>query len=271
MKLYPLVLLCLLSIATRAWAQLSPLPTNLLPDGLGVNIHFTDAKPGEMDMLAAGGFKWIRMDFNWGGIEREKGQYDFSAYDHLMADLDRHHIRALFILDYSNRLYDEGLSPHTDEGRAAFARWAAASAQHFKNRGILWEMYNEPNISFWRPQPNVDDYAKLALAVGKALRENAPGAVYIGPGCSTIDFKFLEACFKAGCLEYWSAVSVHPYRQTNPETAAPEYRQHAPDDRAVCAQGASAFRSISSEWGYSSVLERLRRRAPGQDAAARSG
>src|SRR5205823_7504269 len=144
---------------------------------------------------------------------------NFAAYDRLMASLAPHHIRALFILDYTNPLYDNDQSPHTDEGRAAFAHWAAASARHFRGRGILWEMYNEPNIGFWRPKPNVDDYTQLALAVGKALRAAVPEAVYVGPATSTIPFPFLEACFKAGLLEYWSAVSVHPYRQTDPETA----------------------------------------------------
>ena len=104
----------------------------VLPDGLGVNIHFTDAKPGEMEMLAEGGFRWVRMDFAWGGTEREKGKYDFTAYDRLLKSLDEHKIRALLILDYSNRHYDGGLSPHSDEGRKAFARWAAAAAKHFQ-------------------------------------------------------------------------------------------------------------------------------------------
>ena len=221
-----------------------------LPAGLGVNIHFTDPKPGEMKMLADAGFTWVRMDFGWGGTERKKGEYDFAAYDRLMAALDEVHIRPVFILDYSNHSYDDDLSPHTDEGRAAFARWAAAAVEHFKGRGVIWEMYNEPNIQFWRPKPNVDDYAKLALEVGKAIRKAAPDEVYIGPATSTLDFKFLEACFKAGCLEYWSAVSVHPYRQMNPETAMADYARL----RDLIQQYAPAGRQIpivSGEWGYS--------------------
>ena len=222
-----------------------------LPDGLGVNIHFTNARPGELEMLVDAGFKWVRMDFAWGAIEREKGKYDFSAYDQLMGALDKHHIRAVFILDYSNRFYDQDLSPHTEEGRTAFAKWAAASALHFKGRRIIWEMYNEPNISFWRPKPNPEDYAKLAIATGKAMREAVPEEIYIGPACSTMDFKFLETCFKAGCLEYWAAVSVHPYRQTNPETVTADYRRL----RELIAKYAPAGKQIpivSGEWGYSS-------------------
>ena len=40
----------------RAAAPDFLLPDNpVLPEGLGVNIHFTDPRPGEMEMLAAGG------------------------------------------------------------------------------------------------------------------------------------------------------------------------------------------------------------------------
>ena len=153
-----------------------------MPEGLGVNIHFTDPRPGEMEMLAAAGFRWVRMDFGWDGTEREKGKYDFGAYDRLMSALDKHHVRAMFILDYSNQNYDHGLSPCSEEGRRAMARWAAAAARHFRGRGILWEMYNEPNIFFWKPKPDVNQYAKLALEVGRALRAAEPGRDLPRPG-----------------------------------------------------------------------------------------
>ncbi|MGI8838148.1 MAG: hypothetical protein ACR2H4_16145 [Pyrinomonadaceae bacterium] len=34
-----------------------------IPEALVVNIHFTDPKPSELAMLAAAGFRWVRMDF----------------------------------------------------------------------------------------------------------------------------------------------------------------------------------------------------------------
>jgi polysaccharide biosynthesis protein PslG len=241
-------------LAAPAFAQKphSSLPPLNVPDGAGVNIHFTDPKAGEMKMLADGGFRVIRMDFFWGGTEREKGVYDFSAFDRLVKACEAHKIKLLFILDYNNRHYDQGLSPYTDEGRAAFAKWAAAAASHFKGRGILWEMYNEPNIGFWKPQPKVEDYILLDKAVAAAIRKAAPGECYFGAATSTIDLKFLEACFKSGALERWDAVSVHPYRQKDPETAASEYRQlrllierYKPKGKAVPI--------LSGEWGYSTA------------------
>jgi hypothetical protein len=241
-------LLAALLAAVSAFAA-SPFAT----DGAGVNIHFTDPRPGEMEMIAAAGFKWVRMDFHWASIEKEKGVYDFSAYQRLLAALKPYGIRALFILDYTNKFYDDDLPPHTDAGRQAFGRFAAAAVQHFKGNGILWEMWNEPNIKqFWKPAPNPADYSKLAIGVGKAIRAAAPGERYIGPATSRIDMPFIEACFKAGLLNYWDAVSVHPYRRFDPESTAEEYSKL----RAAIARYAPKGKTIpiySGEWGYSDI------------------
>ncbi|HZP01721.1 MAG TPA: hypothetical protein VFD30_15640 [Terriglobia bacterium] len=237
------------ALPLAAFGQTDLNPT--VPEAVGLNIHFTHAQPGEMKMLAESGVRWIRMDFDWSSTEKARGRYDFSSYDRLMDELAPHKIRPIFILDYSNPLYDGGLSPHTDEGRQAFAQWVVASVLHFKGRGILWEMYNEPNF-FWRPKPNVEDYAKLVLVVGEALLNSAPDESFIGPATSGIDLVFLEQCFRAGLLNYWSAVSVHPYRQMDPETAAEGYRnvrelilRYAPPGKQIPI--------ISGEWGYSST------------------
>ena len=243
--------------ATTVCASAAPphpsLPQPGLIDGLGVNIHFTDPRPGEVEMLAEAGFRWIRMDLTWGRIEREKGKYDFSAYDRLLKSLEPHKIRTLFILDYSNSLYEENRSVSTEEGRQAYARWATAAVKRYRGRGILWEIWNEPNISgFWKPEPNVDDYTAMALMAARAIREIAPDEAIIGPGTSRIDLEFIEGCCKAGLLEFWDAVSVHPYRQTGPETAAVEYQRL----RRIIGRYAPSGKSIpilSGEWGYSAA------------------
>lgn len=248
-----LFLLVAVAMPIAAGERHLALPQSGTVDGLGVNIHFTDARSGEMEMLAEAGFRWIRMDLAWGRTEREKGRYDFSAYDRLMAALRPHGIRAVFILDYSNSLYEKEQSVTTEEGRRAYASWAAAAATHFRGQGVLWEIWNEPNIShFWKPEPNVEDYAAMALAAARAIREAAPDEAIIGPATSTIDLGFLEGCFKAGLLEWWDAVSVHPYRRSGPETAAVEYqRLRQLIDRY--APAGSSIPVVSGEWGYSSA------------------
>ena len=159
-----------------------PAIATMVDRGLGVNIHFTDPRPGEIKTIADAGFRWVRMDFVWEATEKTRGRYDFSAYDRLLESLRPFDIGALLILDYGNQLYDNGAPPRTENTRRAFADWAAAAARHFAGRRVIWEVYNEPNNKmFWRPQPDVNEYVALALAVGRAFRAAAPNEKLIGP------------------------------------------------------------------------------------------
>ncbi len=231
---------------------LPPVNAPTVTEGLGVNIHFTDAKPGEVKMIADAGFRWVRTDFIWEITERERGRYDFTAYDRLLKELESFNLHALFIFDYGNPLYTQGKSVRTSEARQAFARWAVAAAKHFSGRGVVWEIFNEPNIEmFWPPAPNVDEYIALAGEVGRAFHTEAPNERLVGPATAKIDLPFLESCFKAGVMDHWSGISVHPYRQTNPESAAREYAVLRGMIRAR-SNGDARLPIISGEWGYSS-------------------
>jgi hypothetical protein len=218
------VLFCLIVASVSAFAvepcRVSTPTSNVsLDEAFGVNIDFTDSLPGEMKMIAGAGFRWVRMDLKWDLTEREAGKYDFSPYDRLMSDLESQKVRALFILDYGNPLYDNGAPPRNEATRKAFTRWAVAAAKHFAGKRVLWEVYNDPNHeTFWPPLPNVAEYVALATEVGRAFHNHVPDEELIGPATSGVDFEFLETCFRNGLLRYWSAVSVHPYRREDPET-----------------------------------------------------
>jgi hypothetical protein len=246
------------------------IPEPMIPAGVGVNIHFVTGHERDLDLIAAAGFGFIRMDFGWSATETAKGEYRWSEYESLLANLERRGILAIFILDYSNPLYEQEVtstnplthqthrtteSPQHPESVAAFAAWSAAAAQHFHGRHVLWELWNEPNIDFWSPKPDVRQYSTLALAAAKAIRQSDPGATIIGPASSGFPWEFLETFFQLGILEYLDAVSVHPYREPkrSPETATADYKKlRALIDRYKPATGKQTLPVISGEWGYSS-------------------
>lgn len=246
------------------------IPELVLPAGAGVNIHFVRGHEKDIDMIAAAGFKFVREDFFWDSIEKKKGEYDWSAYDELTANLERRGIRPYFILDYSNPLYEEIVSaknpitgkinrsrasPQHPESVEAFARFAAAAAKHFQGRHVIWEIWNEPNITFWQPQPDVKQYTALALAAGRAVREADPQATIVAPACSGFAWDFLETFLKSGALEFLDAVSVHPYRSPKqpPETAARDFsRLRDIIDRYAPPAKKGKIPILSGEWGYSS-------------------
>jgi hypothetical protein len=246
------------------------IPASVIPSGVGVNIHFVSGHEKELDLIAAAGFRSIRMDFGWSAIETAKGKYNWSEYEELLSNLDRRGLRAVFILDYSNPLYEPEVtstnplthqshrttaSPQHPESIAAFADWAAAAAKHFQGRHVLWELWNEPNIDFWSPEPDVHQYSALALAAAKAVRQADAGATIVGPASSGFPREFLETFFQSGILEYLDAVSVHPYREPkrSPETATADYQKlRALIDRYAPGNKKPAIPILSGEWGYSS-------------------
>ncbi len=235
----------------------------------GVNIHFTTGHGKDLDMIAAAGFDYIRTDFIWQDIEYERGSYNWSSYDTLTAELEKRGLKAVYILDYSNSLYEDSVmskdpitseefrdiaAPAKPESVAAFVRWARAAAIRFRDKAIVWEIWNEPNISFWRPVANVGHFNTLALAVCEGVKTAVPGSVIIGPATSQIPIPFLKAFLESGVLKYLDGVSVHPYRDYSlqPESAGPEYREIEDLIKLNAPQGKKKIPVISSEWGYAS-------------------
>jgi polysaccharide biosynthesis protein PslG len=238
-----------------------------IPEGVGVNIHFTRGHERDLDLIATAGFKFIRMDFSWGGTERRKGEYNWGDYEELTGNLEKRGLRAIYILDYSNGLYEDTIvsrdpisgketrsiaAPRKPESREAFARWSAAAAAQFKGRRVVWEIWNEPNIGFWRPEPKVEDYTQLVLATSKAVRTLDPDATIIGPASSGFPWAFFESMFKDGTLESLDAISVHPYRgySQGPETAAKDYLRLSALAARHAPKGRKPLPIISGEWGY---------------------
>jgi len=252
--LVKLIALLLLSTLPSLCISAVALPKLAVPNSFGTNIHFR-GEPRDLDLIAEAGFKFIRMDLSWGGVERKKGIYDFdrTGYDALTAGCTKRGIRLLYILDYSNKLYESERSVRTDPGRRAFAAFAEAAAERYKGKGILWEIWNEPNIKqFWSPQPSVDDYCKLVELTAPLVRKADPTGLVVAPATSGMPFKWLEDCFKKGLFNWIDVLSVHPYRPHPPETVIKDYaklreliKRYAPKEKNIPI--------ISGEWGYSNV------------------
>jgi hypothetical protein len=239
---------------TTAVISAEPLPEPVIPEGFGVNIHFTGL-PKDLHMISEAGFKFVRMDFAWSRIEKVKGEYEFkeSGYDSLTLGCEQLGIRVLYILDYSNKLYETDRSVRTEAGRKAFADFAATAARRYAGKGILWEIWNEANLEhFWSPQPSVDDYCKLVEACASRIRQADPSSQVVAGATSQIPLDWFEDCFKKGLLNWIDVLSVHPYRSQPPETVIQDYAKF----RELIARYAPADKNIpviSGEWGYSNI------------------
>lgn len=212
------------TIAVESGSDKTELPVKVIPFGLGFNIHIMSSDK-DMDSIKASGVKFIRADFNWEKIERVTGNYDFAPYDLLLNDLTKRGIRALFILDYRNKLYSNPET--TDEGREAYARFASASVKHFKGRNVIWEIWNEPNVHFWKGKGKLnsaefaDQYVALVKRSVPAMRAADPDCYILGGSVSCLwrdSFRWIDEAFGQGLLQTGiNALSVHPYGYPRPE------------------------------------------------------
>ncbi len=226
-------------------------PETLIPDGVGVNIHFMGAPEKDLKLIEDAHIKLIRADLTWAGVEREKHIYNFSRYDELVDSMGKQGVRILFILDYKNRLYGMEKSIKTYDYRKAFANYAKAAAEHYKNKRVIWEVWNEPNIAkFWGDEPNPDDYMKLLHLTCKAIRKKDKNAVIIAPATVGCDLGFIENCAKLGLFELIDGVSVHPYREGGPESVLKCYTGLRKMMDKYVPSGRVKPKMVSSEWGW---------------------
>jgi hypothetical protein len=231
-------------------------PALRVPDGLGVNIHyFSGLTTNDLDLIRDAGFRFIREDFAWSRVEKARGVYDFQPYDDLTRELTRRGLRALYILDYGNKLYEpSGMSVQTEAGRQAFTRFAAAAAARYRGQGVVWELWNEPDV-LWYPYPpgakapRTEEYVALAKAALPAVRNADPQAALIAPAVNRMKFGYLEECFRLGLLDVLDGVSVHPYRAGGPESVVADIGQLRTLIGKYRSDG-KPLPVISGEWGW---------------------
>lgn len=182
----------------------------------GVCTHFGQFKhkvPETLELINRMGATWIRDELYWSNVEREKGKFQFPEYyDAYMKAAGNLGIRPLIIFNYANRHYDNGLAPNTEEGRQAFARYCVELMNRYGQICRHWEVWNEPNIGFWQPKPNPEDYTNLLKTVYETVKKVDPKVTVVGVCTAGTDLRFIEEVLKRGGGKFMDAISVHPYR-----------------------------------------------------------
>lgn len=259
---------------------------NGIPPGFGVQVEEWRATPAMLDEIKAAGFTYLRYGFGWAGIERPRGTYNWNKLDAFYRTVRERGLNSVFILmgghpDYTgsmeappnntDKLTTYHLSPEKPEDVAAFARFAAATAKRLGSEGIVYEIWNEPDLAerFWHPRSNPEAYAALASATCKAIKDAVPDAKVIGAGTAGIPGRawipgkeeFTLPLLKSPAASCLDGISYHSYRYSRltPGPKTPESivadNQNA---RVFVDQNAprreKPLALINSEWGYSLTM-----------------
>ncbi len=167
------------------------------------------------------GIKWCRVGagatafVNWPDIEKSPGAWDWSAADNELKQLaDPLGLSLLPIFGYTPRWAsrtpeDAEFQFHPPKDVSQFARFVRQCVARYKHRVKVWEVWNEPNIGFFRG--SAAEYADMVKAAAVAARQEDPDC-RIAMGCAGVDIDFLERLYEFGCGPYFDVMSVHPYQ-----------------------------------------------------------
>lgn len=185
----------------------------------GASTHFGQSwNPDLMSVMHLVGYGQFRDEIDWAGVEKFPGQYKMPAKaDTYMTRAAQEGLNPLFIADYRNPLYDNGKTPSTREGFAAFAKYASAVADAYPNLTDV-EVYNEFNAGFndgacgRTPQC----YLPMLRATYEQVKKDNPDATIAGPATAGMSTSWIEQLIDLGGLKYLDAVTTHPYRYPGP-------------------------------------------------------
>ena len=186
-----------------------------------------------LSMARAIGVKWTRVLFGWGGVEKKKGQFDWSRTDETVDALLRFGITPFVTLTNGNAMYtgigryddarlaaiygDSPAPPLDDTTRAAWLVFVEHAIERYKDRIRYWEVWNEPNHrKYWGAPPDGEDYGKLVKVTVRKIRSLYPDAKIIAGSTAAISPEFCDK-FLAHCEpELIDIMSFHNYG-TRPE------------------------------------------------------
>ena len=172
------------------------------------------------------GFKYVRFLMEWKFIERTKNLYDFGIWDTFIDKLlENDLIPYIYIGEEPNKAL--GLSYL--QTLTHFEVFCNVVTTRYKNKGIYWEIYNEPNIDFWfdgkgNTVQDAKDYANMVKNVSVIIRNNdKTGKIIGGVVACANDYatnkdnigywsKYIEYICEEGILDYIDYFSFHPYK-----------------------------------------------------------
>jgi hypothetical protein len=186
---------------------------------------------------------------SWDWVERKRGEYSVvPELDDYVNSLVENGVHIEVQLLYGNPLYtspagrapemitpepggfhnaDRSLysvfwPPKTDEQIQAFEKYVAWMVNHFRGRVEYYEIWNEPNIDYWNPVSNPEDYGKLFKASAPVIHRTDPKAKTVFGGLAGADEDFAKRALQAcDCASEIDVFAYHNYpgygHNLNPE------------------------------------------------------
>lgn len=197
----------------------------------GVNVELTqyddEALARELGRIEAAGFHWVRQTLLWEQIEPQPGEYDWTAYDRIVAAVAEHPGLALVaVLDGTPRWARHPLAPDhpfaPPESVAQYAAFAGQVAARYADSIDYYQIWDEPNLkSHWGGMdPRPAHYVAMLRGAYDAIHDADADAhviaaalaptVETGPD-NLSDVLYLRAIYEQGGQGAFDGAAGKPY------------------------------------------------------------
>jgi hypothetical protein len=129
------------------------------------------------------GAGWIRLDFNWFELQPARDKFDWGVLDGRLAAAAAQGLRVYATLAYTPEW--AGPCRHcTPDDLTDWRLFVEAVLDRYRGRGIVFGIWNEPNLGFLNDTPDGARYADLFAAAHAARLRVDRAAVLAGPETS---------------------------------------------------------------------------------------
>lgn len=215
----------------QALASLRALGTSPM-DVMALNLPNTDI--ADLDLAQTMGFRRVRFDLNWSDVEKSAGSYDFRGYDNFAQAAANYGLSPHALLQGNNTLYAASTSAWlaTSTNISAYSNFAAAAAAHFKESDMMYELWNEPDLTGATPA----GFATVVQEATTRMRAANSSATVISGGLVQVDFPYLNGLISGGALgSASSGAGIHPYAMTVAGLQAADSPENAADEQVAAA------------------------------------
>jgi hypothetical protein len=204
--LSPVVALWLAALSAAHGQSLEGLETS--PFGFSCDNQTTYTLATYCPKMAQAGIKWIRGFPTANVVEPERGRFDWSSVDTMLATAAQNQMAISGLLLYMPSWIEAGEAKLPVKDLTGWADYVSALVAHCKGRVEYWEVWNEtPNFI---GKATATDYAQTVIAAYDAAKAVDP-ACQVGLSIQSNNVNWIEQVIRAGAKDHFDFIAVHPY------------------------------------------------------------
>ena len=166
-----------------------PKPLKLSRPEFGMEVFIwnkpDDVIDRDLSLVKDAGFTWVKQLFRWRDIETQKGEYNWTEADHIVAMVNKYNLDLAIAVAYQPEWAGDGYPLNgPPRNMQDYAEFMAALAERYKGLVRAYEVWPGPNVSEnWGGQsPDYQRYAEMLIDAYWYIKHVDPFAMVISGG-----------------------------------------------------------------------------------------